>query len=611
MKKLKFEYRITFIYLLIGCLWILFSDLLLKIFVTDIFVLSLFQMYKGWLYVFVTGLLFFLFLKTHLKRLRIREFELYRAKENAEKRENQYRDLYTLMRLMSDTMADMLWAKDLNNNYIFANKAMCNNLLSAVDTNEPIGKSDLFFATREREIHSDEPNWHTFGEICADTDTIVLQNMKAMQFDEYGNVKNQFLFLDVHKAPLYDIEGKLIGVVGSARDVTKQKQSEIELVRAKEKAEESDRLKSAFLANMSHEIRTPMNGILGFSALLKKPNLNSDKQQQFIGIIEKSGIRMLNIINDIIDISKIASGQMSVNFADVNINNVLNELYSFFLEEVTKKSIELKLVKGLLDEQAQYSTDTTKFYAILTNLLKNAIKFTENGIIEFGYSINSTKTELLFYVKDTGIGIPEDKQAAIFERFIQADIDDKMARQGAGLGLSISRAYVEMLDGKIWVESMEKIGSTFYFTLPFKVEEQKIMANNYEIVVEKHNNHSDKVLKVLIVEDDASSAMLLSLLIDKYTKELLNACNGIEAVEICRNNPDIDLILMDVQLPTMNGYEATKCIREFNQTVIIIAQTAFAFAKDREIAKEAGCNDYISKPINENEFATLIDKYFF
>lgn len=245
MNKLKFEYRIALAYLLVGCLWIVFSDFILQLFYTDQLIIAKLQMYKGWFYVFVTALLFFAYLKNHLKRLRKREDELQTAIKNSEITENQYRDLYTLFRVLSDSSGDLLWAKDLNNNYIFVNKAMCNKLLSAVDTTEPIGKSDLFFAQRERNLHPDEPNWHTFGEICADTDTVVVANLKPMQFDEYGNVKNKFLFLDVHKAPMFNSEGVLIGVVGSARDVTDQKQAEIDLIHAKEQAEESqERYKS-------------------------------------------------------------------------------------------------------------------------------------------------------------------------------------------------------------------------------------------------------------------------------------------------------------------------------------------------------------------------------
>ena len=244
----------------------------------------------------------------------------------------------------------------------------------------------------------------------------------------------------------------------------------VELTIAKEHAEESDRLKSAFLSNMSHEIRTPMNGILGFAGLLKEPDLSGEQQKEYIRIIEKSGDRMLNIINDIIDFSKIEAGLMKLAIFESNINEQIEYIYAFFKPEVEGKGMQLIYKTTLSSKESIINTDCEKLFAILSNLVKNAIKYTEQGSIEFGYDVVETSHDLSllqFYVKDTGIGVPTDRQKAIFERFIQADIEDKMALQGAGLGLSISKAYVEMLGGEIWVESFPGKGSVFYFTLPF------------------------------------------------------------------------------------------------------------------------------------------------
>ncbi len=271
--------------------------------------------------------------------------------------------------------------------------------------------------------------------------------------------------------PLNDLTGKPERFVLMHENITEQKLALQELIKSKNQAEESDRLKSAFLANMSHEIRTPMNGILGFAELLKEPGLSGEQQQEYIRIIEKSGARMLNIINDIIDISKIEAGLMKVDIKDSNINEQMEYLYNFFKPEVEAKGIQLLIKTPLPAKDAIMKTDQEKVFAILTNLIKNAIKYTREGSIEFGYQMDASNPDhdhfLQFYVKDTGVGIPDERKDAIFERFIQVDISDKMARQGAGLGLSITKAFVEMLGGKIWVESTQGTGSTFYFTLPF------------------------------------------------------------------------------------------------------------------------------------------------
>ncbi len=388
-----------------------------------------------------------------------------------------------------------------------------------------------------------------------------------------------------------------------------------ELIIAKEHAEESDRLKSAFLANMSHEIRTPMNGILGFSELLKTPNLSGEKQQEYIRIIENSGKRMLNIINDIVSISKIESGVLEVNISDSNINDQMDYIQDLFMSETEKKGILLFSKNSLLAKDLIIKTDKEKLYAILTNIVKNAIKFTNEGFIEFGCAKKGKFLE--FYVKDTGVGIPKEQTMLIFERFRLGSESLSRNYEGAGLGLSISKAYVELLGGKIWVESAEqnlidgiKGGSTFYFTVPFckEIIEKKVSAAFVIGKFDKKNQTNN--LKVLIAEDDETKEKFISIKIKKYSKEVLIARNGLEAVNICRNNPDIDLILMDIKMPEMNGYEAAKQIRVFNKKVIIVAQTAYALMGDKEKSIETGFNDYISKPFKKVTFTELMEKHF-
>ena len=380
-----------------------------------------------------------------------------------------------------------------------------------------------------------------------------------------------------------------------------------ELIVAKERAEESDRLKSAFLANMSHEIRTPMNGILGFAGLLKTPNLTGEKQQEYIRIIENSGKRMLNIINDIISISKIESGILEVNISETNINDQIDYILNFFLSETENKGILLFSKNSLSANDVIIKTDKEKLYAILTNLVKNAIKFTKEGSIEFGYAKKGKFIE--FFVKDTGVGISQEQKKLIFERFRQGSESLSRNYEGAGLGLSISKAYVELLGGNIWVESITGKGSTFYFTIPF-ISEQRVLTVVEKSAVILDEKNQTKNLKILITEDDETTEKLISIQIKKYSKEVLIARNGKEAVKICRNNPDIDLILMDIKMPEMNGYEATKLIRGFNKKVIIVAQSAYAFMGDKEKSIETGFNDYISKPFKNVTFTELMEKHF-
>jgi PAS domain S-box-containing protein len=441
----------------------------------------------------------------------------------------------------------------------------------------------------------------------------------------------------------FDNHSNPVRLIGTIQDITERKNAELllqqkneefikaneELSKAKKKAEESDRLKSAFLTNMSHEIRTPMNGILGFTELLKKPNLSGEEQQKFISIIEKSGDRMLNIINDIINISKIESGQLEVFNSWTNINEQIEFLYSFFKPEAAKKGIKLSVKNSLPANLANIKTDKEKVYAILTNLIKNALKFTNSGSIEFGYTLGSASSptqpgsddttgepvekiepvNLNFFVKDTGIGIQADKIGIIFERFRQGSESLTRAYEGAGLGLSISKGYVELLGGEIWVESETGKGSVFHFSLPCQVE----FGNKSAIAktgAEPENKKQLKGLKILIVEDDQATEMLIELIVEKYQSELLKVRTGTAAVEMCRNHQDIDLVLMDIKMPEMDGYEATRQIRSFNKNVVILAQTAFAHSDEKVKALEAGCNDYIAKPYNQHHLTDLLKKHF-
>ena len=830
--------------------------------------------------------------------------ERHHAEENLKKNEYKFNQLHDLLRNMADIMPDMLWAKDLDEKYIFANNSFCRNLLNAKDTNEPIGKTDMFFAERERKSHPENPNWHTFGEICRDTDSIVLKSGTTGRFDEYGNIKGQFLFLDVIKTPLKNEKGEIIGVVGTGRIVTEQRKSEqklreseanlkaiienslesiwsidtnyniqyvndifvksfhktfgvllqkgvnilkslpaelqplwkerydrafkneqfifsdkidlgettlfievamnpividnkvvgasfygkditeykqsehkiqyqselrkllIELstnfinlplikieraiknslelignfvgadrsyifkydftnnicknthewcqtnisshinelqefplsnftsyikfhkkgelihfpdstildheqaklliekqgiksmitvpmisnfecigfvgfdsvkqthnytkdeqqllqvyaqmlvnveeritkeqnlIKAKEKAEESEQLKMAFLQNMSHEIRTPMNSIIGFLELLKDADMTSTEKNYFVDIVNQSGQRLLSTINDIIEISKIEAGQAEVKYSMVNIYDALKFQYNFFSQKCNEKKITLKLSESNFSEKTHLRTDRFKLDGILTNLINNALKFTKEGTIEFGNYVDDKM--LVFFVKDTGIGIPEDRLEAIFNRFVQADINNTRPYEGSGLGLAIAKAYAKMLNGKIWVESEVGVGSCFYLSLPFDSE---MLIENVESDVEIPLQLDNKQITILISEDDEYSFEYFeTILLDKNIT-IMRAKNGEETIKKVLKNPHISLILMDIKMPVMDGLEATRRIRTFNKVIPIIAQSAYALAGDKEKAIDAGCNDYLPKPIIKLELFKIINKY--
>ena len=349
-----------------------------------------------------------------------------------------------------------------------------------------------------------------------------------------------------------------------------------------------------------------MNGILGFADLLKEPNLSGDEQKEYLNIIEKSGRRMLNIINDIISISRIEAGLMTMNIQPSNINEQLEYIYTFFKPEVENKGLLFSYKTALSDDQSIVNTDKEKIYAVLTNLVKNAIKFTDRGFIEFGYTVKESNLE--FYVKDSGIGIPKEKLNEIFERFMQAERFDNNVNQGAGLGLSITKAYLDMLGGKIWVESELSVGSTFYFTIPYQSD---LVFQSVDNKTDLGNENVIEQIRplVLVAEDDDSSIKYISLVLKKKGFDVLSVNNGTEAVEYCKNNPRIKMVFMDIQMPLMDGYEAAKLIREFNTTVPIIAQTAFAFESDKEIVLTHHFDDYIAKPIKPNDLYTILNKY--
>ncbi len=378
-----------------------------------------------------------------------------------------------------------------------------------------------------------------------------------------------------------------------------------DLIHAKEKAEESDRLKTAFLANVSHEIRTPMNGIIGFIELLDDPDTKPEERATYMDIVSKSGRRLLATIDDIVEISRIEAGLIEEHLMLTDLAEIMEFHLSFFLNSAKEKGLTLELKECLKGKGALVEIDKFKLDGVLSNLLNNALKFTHNGGIVFGNILQDG--ELLFYVSDTGIGIPLDRQDAIFQRFVQADLTSTRPYEGSGLGLSIVKAYLEKLGGRIWLESAPGKGSTFYFTLPYKpVLLEEIYPVEHENV---HDVDKSTPVTVLVAEDDPASFAYLKALFSKEGIAVLHASDGEEAVALIKEHPEVDIIFMDIKMPGMSGLEATRAIRQFNNQVPIIAQTAFAFARDKDDALHAGCTDYLTKPTSRNRLLAVLKQY--
>jgi len=426
-------------------------------------------------------------------------------------------------------------------------------------------------------------------------------------FGEFHNKKkNGELYWELASvSPILNKDGIITNFLAIKEDITKRKQAEKELIEAKEKAEESDKLKTAFLHNISHEIRTPMNSICGFSELLVEPDLSEEQRKYFLSIIQKSSNQLLSIVTDLLTISSIETKQENVKTQKVFINSIIEELFEVFRVLANDRNIQLLMKPKLSDQNSEIFTDQTKLTQVLTNLVSNAIKFTHKGFVEFGYNLvdNTESPELVFYVKDTGIGIKQDLQEKVFERFRQADKTIPLTYGGTGLGLSISKGLVELLGGKIWVESQPGEGSTFYFTIPYKpafeTETQKIKSRLKQDLVDA---------TILVAEDEEFNYLYIKELLKKMDFKIIHAKDGQEAIEICKENPNIDLILMDIKMPVIDGDKAARIIRELKPELPIIAQSAYALEHER-LKYEGVFDDYITKPINKHELNQKIRKY--
>lgn len=405
-------------------------------------------------------------------------------------------------------------------------------------------------------------------------------------------------------SPIANEDNLITHFISIKEDITKEKEMHEELVRAKIKAEESDRLKTAFLQNLSHELRTPMNGILGFTQILIENEENKVLNREYLDFIEKSGFRLLNIMNDLVEISKIETGQICIHNEDFNINETFKELYAIFKIEAEVKGIEINITGFLPENVCVIYGDKGKIYQVLSNFLKNAVKFTRKGFINFGCI--EKKGFLQFYVEDTGIGVKPDLTEIIFERFVQADSSNTRSYEGAGLGLSISKGFVDKMGGKIWVESKVQTGSTFFFTLPSPLRK----APNVELDREKaFISDSFRQSTIMIVEDDYVNYLYLNELLKREGLFVIGARSGQEAIQLSDQFPNLRLILMDLKMPEFSGYETLKSIRQMGITIPIIAQTAYADHAEKEKALSEGFDGFLTKPLNKSEVVQCIRSF--
>ncbi|MBN1118898.1 MAG: response regulator [Bacteroidales bacterium] len=508
-----------------------------------------------------------------------------------------------------NNLPQLAWLKSVDGIYLSVNDTFARSV--ELKTEDIIGKTD--FEVYEFDV----------ADKYRKEDRFVIKNKKQFSTEEITGDQ----YWETYKAPVFDNQGNVIGVTGVSFNITNRKNSEEEiraygeklavqnvklklvndeLSLAKNKAEEADRLKSAFLANMSHEIRTPMNAILGFATLLRDRKLSEDKKAEFVNLINANCRQLLHIITDIIDISKIEANQITLFKKDFNINKVLYVLKQNFISQITasKKDIKLIITPELDDAEAIVNTDKVRLEQILSNLLSNAIKFTEKGTIELGYKINRISKEIEFFVKDTGIGMTDKEQEVIFERFRQVSSAYNKLYGGTGLGLSICKGLVDKLEGNIWVNSEVEEGSTFHVSLPFTHGQTPAVE---PIAYNKLYTWQGKT--ILIAEDEKTNYSLLENIILPTKAKVIWVKNGIDAIEACKNNSNIDLVLMDIKMPDMNGLEATKRIKKFREELPIIAQTAFAMPQDADNCLRAGCDDYLAKPLGIDDILNKINKY--
>ena len=548
--------------------------------------------------ILVVLIVFLFFLYQQNKTIRSKSRRIQKINKELDFRMQQKTSELRLARFSIDLAFDaIIWMKK-NGKIIYVNQSACDMLSYKKEELEEKYIFDIVY-----EFTDDV--WNDYWNQLKQKQSLIIQlNYQTKRGNEIP-VEVAFNFRE--------FEGQEYNFTFS-RNIVDRKIAEEKLKKAKERAERSDQLKSAFLANMSHEIRTPMNAINGFLSLLSDDDVSTNQKKEIIELARSSSNDLINIINDIIDISKIEADELTIEKALYYVNEIFQEIYDYYLKDLSylhKNKVQLKLEKdesNVEDKIALY-TDKSRFKQVMNNLISNAIKFTDEGEIVFGYQrITSGGRKLLkFFVKDTGIGIPEESQEYIFNRFSKLDDKRKKTYKGTGLGLAISKKLVQMLGGKIGVQSKINKGSEFYFTLPYKVLDSKETNLLYVPKTKVEVDWRNKV--ILVVEDTPSNYLLIENYLKSTKVQIFWAKSGKEAIDIFKETEHFDLVLMDIQLPGINGYEVTKLIKAYNQTVPVIAQTAYALSGEKEHSLKEGCDDYIAKPFKKETLIEVLSKH--
>ncbi len=498
-----------------------------------------------------------------------------------------------LLTSLVNSIPDPIFYKNRDMEYIGGNGAF-KALNGFADNSEFIGKTD--FDLYEKEI----------AEKYQKADKEILTSKKSINYRSWEeNFEGRNILYDTLKVPIIDQNGELRGIVGISRDITNEAKIQQQLAHAKDKAEESDNLKTTFLTNLSHEIRTPLNSIIGFSDLLTDPDLTDDQREEFTELISRSGNSLLMLVDDIIDLSKIEAGQVQINRSKFDLNRLIIDITEAIEENrdfADKNAVLLEYYIPMNEEEAFIiDTDDFRLRQILSNLINNALKYTSRGEVKFGYRLGDDK--LTFFVKDTGLGIPEEQKSHIFERYNQSDSVEKFG--GSGLGLSISKKLVELLGGKIGFNTDEEKGSEFYFTLPFDTPLEEAKPSPKTSLAAEYN-WSDK--QILVAEDEQNNYVFIEEALKKTGATIIWATDGEQAVAAVKGNPEINLVLMDIKMPNLDGYEATKLIKKMRADLPVIAQTAYAMSDERDLSLQAGCDEYLTKPIRPKKLLRKINQ---